>query len=88
MQSLLPSVCSREDASQLLHGIVRHKPAAVILCDSIVTCEEFLMSCAAVFETPINVKAEKVNVLFSLNFQHDSTVLYIVTRYIREVLLL
>ena len=53
-------MCSREDARQLLQDVVRHKPTAVIFCDSIVTCEEFLVSCSAVFESLINVKAEKV----------------------------
>jgi len=33
---------------------------AVIFCDSIVTCEEFVALCAAVFEAQINAKAEKV----------------------------
>ena len=62
LQSLLPSVCSREDARQLLQGIVQDKPTAVVFCDSIVTCDDFVTSCAAVFDTMINVKAEKVDI--------------------------
>lgn len=61
LQTLLPSVCSREDAHQLLQDIVRQKPTAVVFCDSIVTCDEFVESCAAVFSAPINVQAEKVH---------------------------
>jgi len=64
LQPLLPSVCSREDARQLLQDVVRHKLTAVIFCDSIVTCKEFLASSAALFDALINVKAEKVHVFF------------------------
>jgi hypothetical protein len=56
---LLPSICSRHDAHQLLTGVVRHRPKAVIFCDSIVTNEAFLSSCAKPFESLINAKAEK-----------------------------
>jgi len=87
VQSLMPSVCNREDASQLLHAIVRQKPSAVVLCDSIITCEEFLTSCATVFETLINVKAEKASVLIVLfSFQLNSAVECIVRKRKEEYL--
>jgi len=54
----------------LLQGIVRDRPTALIFCDSIVTCEEFVSSCAAVFDTLINVKAEKVDVAISLTSRY------------------
>jgi len=60
-QPLLPSVCTADDANQLLASVMRTKPTAIVLCDSFVTSEAFLTSCSVPFESLINAKAEKVS---------------------------
>lgn len=57
----MPSICTVNDANQLVNHLIKSKSGAVMFCDSIVTNETFVMNCSKAFDDVMAVKAETVS---------------------------
>ena len=56
----LPSICTENDAHQLLTHILRRKPGVLVFCDSIVADETLISTCQKPFYDIIKTKAQVV----------------------------
>ncbi len=57
----MPSICTANDANQLVSQLIKTKSGAVMFCDSIVTNETFVMNCTRAFDDVMAIKAETVS---------------------------
>ena len=56
----MPSICTPNDANQLVSQCIKSKKDVQVFCNSIVTSESFIQSCSESFDRILATKAEQV----------------------------